>query len=282
VARLKAPFTIWPPAATLGRSGDEALAERFARALAIELRAVGIDLDYAPVLDVHTNPKNPVIGDRALAGKADDAARLGAAVIRGLQSSGVAACGKHFPGHGDTDVDSHEDLPIVPHDRRRLDAIELVPFRRAIAEKVATIMTAHVLVPAIDDRRIASFSPVFVQDWLKQRLGFDGVVVSDDLGMKAVSARLSLEEASVEAVAAGCDMLLWCNSTTGEQVMALEALIRAAERGDIPETRIDDALRRQHDTKVRMGMAGRPAPAPLEVVGCEAHQLLAQEMAAFL
>src|SRR5687767_4515688 len=147
VARLKTPFTTWPPAATLGRSGDERLAERFARALAAELNSVGINLDYAPVLDVHTNPKNPVIGNRALAARADDVARLGAAVIRGLQSSGVAACGKHFPGHGDTEVDSHEALPIVPHDRRRLEAIELVPFRRAVAERVATIMTAHVLAP---------------------------------------------------------------------------------------------------------------------------------------
>src|SRR5207248_1105049 len=105
VARLKAPFTEWPPMATLGRSGDERLAERFARALAVELKAIGITLDYAPVLDILTNPNNPVIGDRALADKADDVARLGAAIIRTLQQEGVAACGKHFPGHGDTSVD---------------------------------------------------------------------------------------------------------------------------------------------------------------------------------
>ena len=153
VARLKSPFTEWPPAMTLGRSGDEALAERFAAALAAELTAVGINLDYAPVLDVHTNPSNPVIGDRALAGEADLVARLGAAIVRALQQNGVAACGKHFPGHGDTSVDSHEALPVVDHDPRRLDAVELVPFRRAIADGVAAIMTAHVLVPALDDAR---------------------------------------------------------------------------------------------------------------------------------
>src|SRR5215813_6820204 len=129
VARLKAPFTEWPPMATLGRSGDVRLAERFARALAAELKAVGITLDFAPVLDVHTNPKNPVIGDRALATNAEEVARLGAAIIRTLQAEGVAACGKHFPGHGDTSVDSHLELPLVEHPPDRLRAIEFVPFR---------------------------------------------------------------------------------------------------------------------------------------------------------
>src|SRR5690349_23262617 len=121
VARLKAPFTEWPPMAVLGRRGDEGLARRFAAALAAELRAVGITLDYAPVLDIHTNPKNPVIGDRALSEDAAMVARYGAAIIRGLQDGGVAACGKHFPGHGDTSVDSHLDLPVVEHppDRSR-------------------------------------------------------------------------------------------------------------------------------------------------------------------
>jgi beta-N-acetylhexosaminidase len=133
VARLRSPFTEWPPAVTLGRSADERLAERFAAALAAELRAVGINLDYAPVLDVHTNPANPVIGDRALADRAELVATLGAVIIRTLQAGGVAACGKHFPGHGDTSVDSHEVLPIVEHERRRLDAVEFVPFRRAAA-----------------------------------------------------------------------------------------------------------------------------------------------------
>src|SRR5262245_50208476 len=142
VARLKAPFTEWPPMATLGRSGDAALARRFARALAAELKAVGITLDYAPVLDVHTNPKNPVIGDRALAEKAADVARLGEAIIRGLQAEGIAACGKHFPGHGDTSTDSHLELPLVEHPPERLRDVEFAPFRAAIAANVATIMTA--------------------------------------------------------------------------------------------------------------------------------------------
>src|SRR5947208_5144499 len=158
VARLKKPFTEWPPMATLGRSGDVRLAERFARALAAELKSVGITLDYAPVLDVLTNPKNPVIGDRALAENAADVARLGAAIIRTLQGEGIAACGKHFPGHGDTSTDSHVELPLVEHPPERLREVEFVPFKAAIEAGVATMMTAHVLVPAIDEKRPATLS----------------------------------------------------------------------------------------------------------------------------
>src|SRR5499425_1765290 len=184
VARLKAPFTEWPPMATLGRSGDLKLAERFARALAAELKAVGVTLDYAPVLDVHTNPKNPVIGDRALAEKAADVARFGAAIVRTLQSEGIAACGKHFPGHGDTTADSHHELPLVEHPPERLREVEWVPFKAAVEAGVAAIMTAHVFVPALDDARPATLSRRIVTDVLRRELPFDGVIFSDDLEMK--------------------------------------------------------------------------------------------------
>src|SRR5215813_3332489 len=186
VARLKAPFTEWPPMATLGRSGDVRLAERFASALAAELRAVGITLDFAPVLDVHTNPKNPVIGDRALAERAEDVARLGSAIVRTLQAEGVAACGKHFPGHGDTSTDSHLELPLVEHPPERLREVEFAPFQAAIAAGVATIMTAHVLVPALDEQRPASLSRTIVDGLLRRELGYQGVILSDDLEMKEI------------------------------------------------------------------------------------------------
>ena len=173
VARLKAPFTEWPPMAVLGRSGDVQLAERFATALAAELKAVGITLDYAPVLDIHTNPKNPVIGDRALAEDAAGVAKLGAAIIRGLQDNGVAACGKHFPGHGDTSVDSHLELPLVEHPPDRIRRVECVPFREAIRTEVAFIMTAHVIgtvrtISAMVSRLAArqALAPVVRQIWL--------------------------------------------------------------------------------------------------------------------
>src|SRR5918992_1503027 len=136
VARLRSPFTIWPAMQTLGRSGDEQLAARFAKALAAEMRAVGISLDYTPVLDIRTNPANPVIGDRALADNPDDVARLGKVIIETLQAEGIAACGKHFPGHGDTSTDSHHELPLIEHSPDRLEAIELVPFKAAIDANV--------------------------------------------------------------------------------------------------------------------------------------------------
>ncbi len=281
VARLKRPFTEWPPAITLGRSGSEQLAERFAAALAAELTAVGINLDYAPVLDVHTNPANPIIGDRALAERADVAATLGRAVIRGLQRAGVAACGKHFPGHGDTSRDSHEELPIVEHDPRRLEEVELVPFRAAIEEGVATVMTAHVLVPALDAERPASLSPRIVTTMLKDAMKFDGVVLSDDLGMKAISATTSLGEATVDAIGAGCDAVLLCNNTIDEQVMALEALIRAAESGRLKPSRLDDALARQRRVKERFLATKPKQKVGLDIVGCAEHQAVAEEMAAF-
>jgi beta-N-acetylhexosaminidase len=278
VARLRRPFTEWPPAATLGRSGDDALAGRFADALSAELRAVGITLDFAPVLDVHSNPANPVIGDRALSNDPEAVARLGAAIIRGLQANGVAACGKHFPGHGDTSVDSHEAVPIVQHDARRLEAVELVPFRRAIAEGVAAIMTAHVRALALDADRIGTFSPAIVTGLLKERLGFSGVVFTDDLGMGAVGSTAALPEATVTALAAGCDVALLCNSTADDQWRAIEAVIRAAERGQISPARVEDALTRQRRMKERFGAADRPR-IPLAAIGSAEHEATAREMA---
>src|SRR5206468_8326830 len=211
VARLKEPFTEWPPMATLGRSGDVTLAERFAKALATELKTVGITLDYAPVLDIHTNPKNPVIGDRALAEKAADVARLGAAIVRTLQAEGIAACGKHFPGHGDTSTDSHVELPLVEHPPERLREVEFVPFKAAIEAGVATMMTAHVFVPSLDDKRPATLSRRVVTDILRQELKYDGVILSDDLEMKAVASQYPVPTAAVLAIDAGCDGALICS-----------------------------------------------------------------------
>jgi beta-N-acetylhexosaminidase len=287
VARLKEPFTRWPPMAVLGRSRSDALAERFARALARELAAVGITLDYAPVLDIHTNPKNPVIGDRALAERADEVARLGRVIIRTLQSEGVAACGKHFPGHGDTSTDSHFELPLVEHPPDRLRAVEFEPFRAAVREQVAFIMTAHVLVPALDAERPASLSPLIVQALLRDELGFGGVILSDDLEMKAVSARIPVPDAAVQAIQAGCDGLLVCSGDVDLQAATLERLVRAIESGEIPRKRFDDAVKRLRRAKERFLAVQRPkTSARLQqlrsVLGRDDHQAIAAEMAAFL
>ncbi len=285
VARLKRPFTEWPPMMTLGRSGDGRLAERFARALAAELRAVGVSLDYAPVLDVHTNPKNAVIGDRALGDRPEIVARLGAAIVRALQEEGVAACGKHFPGHGDTTADSHHELPVVPHDPERLRAVELVPFRAAIEAGVAAIMSAHVLVPAFDDSRPATLAPTVMRGLLREEMGFEGIVLSDDLEMRAVAEGYTIEKAAIGAVAAGCDAVLICSPAHEAQARALEAVVHAVESEEVPLGRIEDALARQRRQKERFLAPARVAPAPRAlnaILGCDAHQAIAAEMAGFL
>ena len=300
VARLRAPFTKWPPMATLGRSGDERLASRFAAALAAELSAVGITLDYAPVLDIHTNAKNPVIGDRALAEDAETVGRLGSAIIRGLQDNGIAACGKHFPGHGDTSADSHFELPVVEHSPDRIRRVEFVPFREAIRSNVAFIMTAHVLVPSLDEQKPATLSRTIVHGLLRDELGYEGVILSDDLEMRALAATYTVPDAAVEAIAAGCDGVLVCRHLIEDrardidaQVQVLEALIHAVEDERIPYGRIEDALARQRRAKERFLAAptlaahsvttGHRKGTPYrEVVGCDAHRQIAEEMARFL
>ena len=287
VARLKAPFTEWPPMATLGRSGDVALAERFARALASELKAVGITLDYAPVLDIHTNSKNPVIGDRALAEKADEVARLGSAIVRVLQGEGIAACGKHFPGHGDTSTDSHHELPLVELPPDRLRRVEFVPFTAAVEAGVATIMTAHVLVPSLDEQRPASLSRHIITDLLRHELRYEGVILSDDLEMKAIAAAYQVPEAAVMAIEAGCDGVLICSGDHQTQGAALEALVYAVEQDRLPISRVEDALLRQRRAKGRFlaaSVAAKPAagPALRARLGRDEHRAIADEMARFL
>jgi len=282
VARLRRPFTEWPPMMTLGRSGDPALAEAFATALAAELRAVGVNLDYTPVLDIHTNSKNPVIGDRALGTTAEVVAAFGAALIRTLHDAGIVACGKHFPGHGDTSTDSHFELPLVEHPPDRLEAVEYVPFRAGIDAGLAAIMTAHVLVPSLDADRPATLSPKIVQGVLKGALGFGGMVFSDDMGMNALAAQWPLPEATVAALQAGVDVVLLCNSTQDQQVEAFEAIIHALESGALPEARVEDALARQWRAKTRFAAALSAAPAPLSAVGLDAHQRISDRMAAWL
>jgi beta-N-acetylhexosaminidase len=287
VARLKSPFTEWPPMATIGRSGDVGLADRFARALAAELKAVGITLDYAPVLDILTNPDNPVIGDRALASKAEDVARLGAAIVRGLQGEGLAACGKHFPGHGDTATDSHLELPLVEHPPDRLRAIEFVPFKAAIEAQVATIMTAHVFVPSLDETWPATLSHHVVTDLLRRELGYDGVILSDDLEMKAIAAEYDVATSGVLAIRAGCDGALICSGDHNAQATALEALIHAVEDERLPLTQVEDSLKRHRRAKERFlaaPVASRPplASALRATLGRDEHRAIADEMARFL
>ena len=287
VARLRSPFTEWPPMAVLGRSDKPELAKKFARALAAELAAVGISLDYAPVLDIHTNPKNPVIGDRALGETPDVVSRLGRIIIEELQRAGVAACGKHFPGHGDTASDSHVELPIVEHPPDRLRAVEFVPFKEAIAAGVAFIMTAHVRVTTIDDERPATLSPKIVQKILREELGFAGVIVSDDLQMNAITNSYTLGDAAVAAIAAGCDTLLVCGvgavADIELQVQVLEALVHAVEDQRLTIGQIERALARNRAAQERFQREWRPPTGPQlrRIIGSEEHRAISEQMAEF-
>jgi beta-N-acetylhexosaminidase len=241
VARLRAAqgFTELPPLRALGETGDATLAREVGALLGSELRAVGIDQDYAPVVDVDTNPANPVIGDRSLSRDPAAVARLGAAIVEGLQSAGVAACAKHFPGHGDTSQDSHRDLPRLPHALERLRAVELPPFRAAARAGVAAVMTAHVVFEALDPARPATLSPE-VMRLLRDEAGFQGCAISDDLEMKAVAEHFPLEEAAPGAIVAGVDALLVCHSAE-VQHRAIDLVRRAVEDGAVPEARLAEA-----------------------------------------
>jgi beta-N-acetylhexosaminidase len=285
VARFKRPFTEWPPAAALGRAQSEDLARRFARALAAELKAVGVNLDFAPVLDILTNPANTVIGDRALAGDAALVGRLGAAIVQELQNAGVAACGKHFPGHGDTIADSHVDLPLVEHPPDRLRAVEFEPFRAAVNAGVASLMVAHVRVPAFDEESPSSLSPAVVR-LIRDELGFDGVVFTDDLDMRAIKDRYAVPEAVVQAVTAGCDAVLICSGNADTQVAALEALVHAVEDERLPFARVEEALRRLQAMKERfLAQAASVHSREADwrsIVGRDSHAAVAAEMAQFL
>jgi beta-N-acetylhexosaminidase len=274
VARLRgAPFTALPPMRTLGRHGDAELARRAGLLLAYELRAVGIDWDFAPVLDVDTNPDNPVIADRAFAREAEVVATLGVALAKGLEDGGVASCGKHFPGHGDTRQDSHRTLPVLAHSLDRLRAVELVPFRRYAEAGLASVMTAHVRFPALGEELPATMSRRVLNDILRGELGFRGVCVSDDLEMKAISEHMGVEEATVEGARAGVDVFLVCENPDVQR-RCLEALVRAVEAGHVSRQRLAEAHQR---IEVLLGRFSHPAAgAQAGLLGSAEHRRLAE------
>lgn len=257
VTRLPEPFSKLPPMRVLGRIGDAALVRRAAAVVGSELGALGFNLNFAPVLDVDSNPDNPVIGDRAFSSNSDTVARLGRAFIEGLQGAGVLACGKHFPGHGDTNKDSHVELPHVAHDKARLDQLELPPFRTASLREVAALMTAHVVYDELDPAVPATFSFRICKALLRSEIGFRGVLFSDDLEMRALSDRFSMEESAVNAVRAGCDALLVCAGRDAPE-RALAALVEKADADPGFRQRCEEALNRA--LSARRKCPPRPVP----------------------
>ena len=275
VSRLPKGFTIFPPCSLLGRCNSTELAYAAAATIAKELRAVGVNMNMAPVLDVNSNPDNPVIGDRAFGTTPDVVCELGLATVAGLQDSRVVACGKHFPGHGDTNTDSHKELPVVEASRDRLEAIEFPPFRRAVQRGVASLMTAHVLYRALDPELPATLSPAIITDFLRRELQYDGVVLTDDLEMLAIIDHYGIEDAAVRAVLAGCDVLLICKDRDRE-IAAVEAVEQAVTSGTISTERLDLSVARITRLKDRFVAPYKPvtvSDAKL-IAGCRSHQAL--------
>ena len=250
VHRLPALFTHFPSAAALGRTGNAELAYRVGLATARELLAVGINLNFAPVLDVHSNPNNPIIGDRSLSSDPKEVTRLGWAIVRGLRECGVNPCVKHFPGHGDTAQDSHLELPVVRKELEELKSVELPPFTHACRQQVEALMTAHVLYPALDPNYPATLSRRIIAELLRGELGYDGVVFGDDLEMNAISKNYPSDDAARLSLLAGVDVLLFCHRTE-QAVSAFDSLSREIERNPQLRARVEESFERIRSLKIR-------------------------------
>uniref|UniRef100_UPI0021C07B9C glycoside hydrolase family 3 protein n=1 Tax=Frankia gtarii TaxID=2950102 RepID=UPI0021C07B9C len=256
VMRIRDGVTLLPDQLAQGADGRVEDARDAARVTGADLRALGVNVDFAPDADVNTNPANPVIGERSFGDDPAAVARLTAAAVSGFASAGVAAAAKHFPGHGSTSVDSHLDLPVVASSRERLDAVDLAPFRAAIAAGVPMVMVGHLLATALDGASPASLSPAVVTSLLRRQLGFDGVIVTDALNMAAITRQNSPAEAAVRAVLAGNDLLLM----PPRLIEARDGLLTALRTGRVPASRIDDSARRVLHLKWRLAHATQ-APA---------------------
>ena len=272
--------TSFPPAMAFGAADDEALAYEAGRITAVEALALGVHLTFAPVLDVNNNPENPIINTRSLGADPERVAALGGAYIRGAREAGLLTTAKHFPGHGDTGTDSHVALPQISGDRARLDRLELIPFRRAIAEGVDAVMTAHVAAPAILGAGAppATLSPYFMTELLREDLGFEGVLFTDALDMAAIVDGYGAEEAAVRALEAGADVLLM----PVDPARAIDAVVAAVGSGRVTPERVEDSVRRLLALKARAGLdqgGWVDADEIPRVVGIESHRSFADTVA---
>ncbi|MEZ4286977.1 MAG: beta-N-acetylhexosaminidase [Polyangiales bacterium] len=261
VARVKSDVLPLPPMHWLGLANDPELTYSAARLLGRGLRDLGFNLDFAPVLDVNSNPNNPVIGDRAFGDDPQTVIVHARQFTRGLIDAGIAACGKHFPGHGDTEKDSHLELPFVRHEIERLRAIEFAPFA-ALASELPSIMTAHVVFDAIDPDRPATMSHRAIEI-LRRDLRFEGVIFSDDLLMNAVNDRWGAVEAGLEAIIAGCDALLVCREVEKAEMLH-EALIKEAESSSAFRNLLNAAVGRMQTLRKSLQPPAPYVPDELE------------------
>ena len=269
VARLRRGFTEIPPMRAVGLSRSSTLARDVGALIGREVRAVGFDMNYAPVLDVDTNPDNPIIAARSFGRTPELVAQLGVALAQGLESAGVAACGKHFPGHGDTSQDSHLELPRLPHSLERLEQVELKPFAAAVKAGMPSMMTAHVIFEPLDSVYPATMSRPVLHGILRDKMGYDGLVVSDDLEMRAIADHYGVEETVVRGLNAGVDHFLCCH-TADVAHRAIDAIVHAVEAGAISRQTLDAANRRIARLASRYARPAVDKP-DLSVLRSEAH-----------
>ena len=279
VQRLGDVATLFPGNMALGAIGSEQIAHDVALAAGRELQALGINMNLAPVVDVNNNPANPVIGVRSFGEDPQQVARLGSAMVKGYQEAGIVACLKHFPGHGDTAVDSHLALPTLPYTLERLEALELVPFKSGIDSGAESVMIAHIDFPALtqQDALPATLSRSIVEGLLREQLGFKGLIISDCLEMKGVSEAFGVEQAAVKALQAGVDLVLVSHHHEW-QLGSIEAIRAAVQAQELSPTTISQAAERVLALKARYLSSKAQSPSmPLQSIGCEAHLQLQHE-----
>jgi beta-N-acetylhexosaminidase len=278
VARMRAPATDFPGMMALGATRSQELTEKVWTIVGQELDAVGVNWDFAPVLDVNTNAANPVIGLRSLGENPQLVGDLGETAVRALQDTGIMATVKHFPGHGDTDVDSHFGLPLVDYDRDTLMNVHVAPFKRAIEAGTDAVMTAHMVVEAIDPELPSTLSPALLTGLLREELGFDGLIVTDALEMGALAPFWTQREIAVMALKAGADVLL----LPSDLDEAIDGVLDAVRSGEIKEKRIDESVLRILRTKYDRGLFQDPFADPEmvdDVVGTPEHLAVADQVA---
>ncbi|GFZ31686.1 glycoside hydrolase family 3 [Clostridium zeae] len=243
VSRMPTEYRKLPSSGTIGKKDNEGLSKKVGEILGEEVSSVGFNLDFAPVLDINSNPKNPIIGDRSFGNNAELVSKLGVATMKGIQSKNIISAVKHFPGHGDTSVDSHKGLPTVNNDINRLRSFELIPFKKAIDNGADMVMVAHILLPNIDKTYPASLSKVVISDLLRKELGFNGVIITDDMTMGAITLNYDINKAAVTSLKAGSDIVLVCHDYNKEKTV-IESIKTAVNNKEITEQEIDDKVYR--------------------------------------
>jgi len=270
VSRLRQGFTDVPPMRAVGATGNPALAREVGALIGREVRAVGFDMNYAPVLDVDTNPANPIIAARSFGRTPELVSEFGVALAAGLESVGVAACGKHFPGHGDTSQDSHLELPRLPHSIERLEQVELKPFAAAAKAGIPSMMTAHVIFEPLDSVYPATMSRPVLTGLLREKMGYDGLIVTDDIEMRAIADNYGVEDTVVRGLNAGVDHFLCCH-TAAIAHQAIEAVVRAVENGTVSRETLATANRRIESFTQRYARPALPQSPDLSVLRSDAH-----------